>query len=151
HPCTHTHTHSQQHSNRDVSSPSPRPRQKRPPLQTHSTTSRVTHIHTHTHTCYCSYLKPITQAPSEKATAADSLYAQQGKTHTHTHAHTHTLYVMQVDRDSVRSEEHTSELQSHLNLVCRLLLENKQNKQGRAARGARGRGHVPRAVLVCGR
>src|SRR5260370_31682734 len=24
-----------------------------------------------------------------------------------------------------RSEEHTSELQSHLNLVCRLLLENK--------------------------
>src|SRR5260370_29625952 len=27
--------------------------------------------------------------------------------------------------DQVRSEEHTSELQSHLNLVCRLLLENK--------------------------
>src|SRR4029434_11334197 len=26
----------------------------------------------------------------------------------------------------MRSEEHTSELQSHLNLVCRLLLENKQ-------------------------
>src|SRR5260370_31909934 len=25
-----------------------------------------------------------------------------------------------------RSEEHTSELQSHLNLVCRLLLENKK-------------------------
>src|SRR4029434_5991515 len=28
----------------------------------------------------------------------------------------------------VRSEEHTSELQSHLNLVCRLLLENKTRK-----------------------
>src|SRR5260370_12423390 len=27
---------------------------------------------------------------------------------------------------SVRSEEHTSELQSHLNLVCRLLLEKKK-------------------------
>src|SRR5260370_9992376 len=27
-----------------------------------------------------------------------------------------------------RSEEHTSELQSHLNLVCRLLLEKKNNK-----------------------
>src|SRR5260370_22085462 len=27
--------------------------------------------------------------------------------------------------DSRRSEEHTSELQSHLNLVCRLLLEKK--------------------------
>src|SRR5260370_20469951 len=28
----------------------------------------------------------------------------------------------------VRSEEHTSELQSHLNLVCRLLLEKKKNR-----------------------
>src|SRR5260370_12451470 len=27
---------------------------------------------------------------------------------------------------AVRSEEHTSELQSHLNLVCRLLLEKKK-------------------------
>src|SRR5260370_25387956 len=27
-----------------------------------------------------------------------------------------------------RSEEHTSELQSHLNLVCRLLLEKKKNE-----------------------
>src|SRR6266571_4105668 len=26
-----------------------------------------------------------------------------------------------------RSEEHTSELQSHVNIVCRLLLEKKQN------------------------
>src|SRR5260370_12326405 len=29
-------------------------------------------------------------------------------------------------RTPTRSEEHTSELQSHLNLVCRLLLEKKQ-------------------------
>src|SRR5260370_14490868 len=28
-----------------------------------------------------------------------------------------------------RSEEHTSELQSHLNLVCRLLLEKKKHKK----------------------
>src|SRR4029434_9706032 len=28
---------------------------------------------------------------------------------------------------TTRSEEHTSELQSHLNLVCRLLLEKKYN------------------------
>src|SRR5438477_12990523 len=27
----------------------------------------------------------------------------------------------------IRSEEHTSELQSHVNLVCRLLLEKKKN------------------------
>src|SRR5260370_30732018 len=30
-------------------------------------------------------------------------------------------------RRATRSEEHTSELQSHLNLVCRLLPEKKQN------------------------
>src|SRR5690242_21439651 len=29
---------------------------------------------------------------------------------------------------SMRSEEHTSELQSHVNLVCRLLLEKKKTK-----------------------
>src|SRR5260370_32427678 len=31
------------------------------------------------------------------------------------------------EREKWRSEEHTSELQSHLNLVCRLLLEKKKN------------------------
>src|SRR5207237_9528806 len=31
-------------------------------------------------------------------------------------------------RINLRSEEHTSELQSHLNLVCRLLLEKKNEK-----------------------
>src|SRR5260370_31525735 len=31
-----------------------------------------------------------------------------------------------------RSEEHTSELQSHLNLVCRLLLEKKKKQVGSA-------------------
>src|SRR5260370_27566087 len=35
-----------------------------------------------------------------------------------------------------RSEEHTSELQSHLNLVCRLLLEKKKHKAATDARGA---------------
>src|SRR5260370_31162852 len=33
---------------------------------------------------------------------------------------------MVVLRPEIRSEEHTSELQSHLNLVCRLLLEKKK-------------------------
>src|SRR5260370_14272774 len=33
------------------------------------------------------------------------------------------------DSAESRSEEHTSELQSHLNLVCRLLLEKKKKKQ----------------------
>src|SRR5207237_10807339 len=31
-----------------------------------------------------------------------------------------------LPREPARSEEHTSELQSHLNLVCRLLLEKKK-------------------------
>src|SRR2546422_2806411 len=31
--------------------------------------------------------------------------------------------------DAVRSEEHTSELQSRLHLVCRLLLEKKKKQQ----------------------
>jgi len=33
-----------------------------------------------------------------------------------------------------RSEEHTSELQSRLHLVCRLLLEKKKNTQSRLVR-----------------
>src|SRR5438477_4361397 len=34
----------------------------------------------------------------------------------------------------MRSEEHTSELQSHVNLVCRLLLEKKKKKNMRQPR-----------------
>src|SRR5438034_4292164 len=33
----------------------------------------------------------------------------------------------------LRSEEHTSELQSHSDLVCRLLLEKKKKKRNRCA------------------
>src|SRR4029434_11354450 len=40
---------------------------------------------------------------------------------THTHAHRNMMALM-----TLRSEEHTSELQSHLNLVCRLLLAKKK-------------------------
>src|SRR2546430_8370316 len=36
-------------------------------------------------------------------------------------------------RRSIRSEEHTSELQSQSNLVCRLLLEKKKKKQSSRA------------------
>src|SRR5260370_14569859 len=34
-----------------------------------------------------------------------------------------------ADCRPIRSEEHTSELQSHLNLVCRLLLEKKKKSK----------------------
>src|SRR6266571_4471233 len=37
-----------------------------------------------------------------------------------------------------RSEEHTSELQSHVNLVCRLLLEKKKKHRSHSLRSAGG-------------
>src|SRR5438034_3994895 len=42
------------------------------------------------------------------------------------HAHAHGIAHRDIKPD--RSEEHTSELQSHSDLVCRLLLEKKKNE-----------------------
>src|SRR2546430_4002597 len=53
----------------------------------------------------------------------------------HRHLNVQRRYVGQVDFISLlrqptrRSEEHTSELQSQSNLVCRLLLEKKKKKE----------------------
>src|SRR5438034_4686706 len=54
----------------------------------------------------------------------------------------------------VRSEEHTSELQSHSELVCRLLLEKKKpqmsrrrSREGRPSPGRRTQ-HPPRLALA---
>src|SRR2546422_2558790 len=44
-----------------------------------------------------------------------------------------------------RSEEHTSELQSRLHLVCRLLLEKKKQHSSKAA----GTTHVRTVASVC--
>src|SRR2546422_23638 len=41
---------------------------------------------------------------------------------------TRMLMMASAPTNSTRSEEHTSELQSRLHLVCRLLLEKKKNK-----------------------
>src|SRR5260370_18030467 len=41
----------------------------------------------------------------------------------------------QAEHEIGRSEEHTSELQSHLNLVCRLLLEKKKQPHSRLQDG----------------
>src|SRR4029077_15956574 len=49
-------------------------------------------------------------------------------------------------RRRARSEEHTSELQSHLNLVCRLLLEKSHDQGGDAARQTMGGGSGKAAV-----
>src|SRR5438046_5472730 len=46
-----------------------------------------------------------------------------------THARTRAFTRVRLRRGTTRSEEHTSELQSLTNLVCRLLLEKKKKKQ----------------------
>src|SRR5260370_26879563 len=48
---------------------------------------------------------------------------------------------------SDRSEEHTSELQSHLNLVCRLLLEKKKKKD-KKKREKREKTHKHNAITM---
>src|SRR3989449_3086173 len=45
------------------------------------------------------------------------------------HAHADGLAHGDLKPENVRSEEHTSELQSRLHLVCRLLLEKKKKKR----------------------
>src|SRR5947207_4729259 len=47
------------------------------------------------------------------------------------HAEVVAIMLAQHRVRSFRSEEHTSELQSHSDLVCRLLLEKKKNKNKR--------------------
>src|SRR5438046_4627097 len=44
-------------------------------------------------------------------------------------SHPHPAFSHQCPADETRSEEHTSELQSLTNLVCRLLLEKKKTRQ----------------------
>src|SRR2546430_9025821 len=43
------------------------------------------------------------------------------------------VVIVSMDARNQRSEEHTSELQSQSNLVCRLLLEKKKKDQARYA------------------
>src|SRR5262252_9965695 len=45
------------------------------------------------------------------------------------HGHAHHPLARDRPRHGPRSEEHTSELQSHSDLVCRLLLEKKKKKK----------------------
>src|SRR5260370_33874625 len=48
-----------------------------------------------------------------------------GRTETFSSDHRSGNWIGDLGELALRSEEHTSELQSHLNLVCRLLLEKK--------------------------
>src|SRR5688572_32758036 len=50
------------------------------------------------------------------------------------------------DGDQLRSEEHTSELQSQSNLVCRLLLEKKKGSRRKATQNRPARSGIPRSL-----
>src|SRR2546430_12220750 len=60
----------------------------------------------------------------------------------------HIIGASPAFRRMMRSEEHTSELQSQSNLVCRLLLEKKKNSSpgGRSRSSAARPSSVPRTV-----
>src|SRR2546422_3939509 len=66
---------------------------------------------------------PATRLRAKAATGFD------GKLILFSHSMTRILFEYVVHSGELRSEEHTSELQSRLHLVCRLLLEKKKKKQ----------------------
>src|SRR5207237_7783815 len=66
------------------------------------------------------FFSSLTSARGSPATAITSAYAPGATTPSS------PLRPSSSAPREVRSEEHTSELQSHLNLVCRLLLEKKK-------------------------
>src|SRR5260370_9025982 len=69
--------------------------------------------------------------PILKNSAHDKKFAEFGGKYSGSDAFVPTaetaLFIL-AGNDLHRSEEHTSELQSHLNLVCRLLLEKKKTQ-----------------------
>src|SRR2546429_2542480 len=57
---------------------------------------------------------------------------------------------LQIARQAMRSEEHTSELQSRLHLVCRLLLEKKKKNKLRCPVDPRSARLSIRLAFFCG-
>src|SRR5690242_21228565 len=62
-----------------------------------------------------------------RAVGRDRLEADPATLPRAAHGRAHVLAQLVERAIEGRSEEHTSELQSHVNLVCRLLLEKKNN------------------------
>src|SRR5258706_1049457 len=63
------------------------------------------------------------RADQPHGSVLDALPVHRGSSHVHVHARSSAVVL--------RSEEHTSELQSLTNLVCRLLLEKKKKHDTR--------------------
>ena len=53
------------------------------------------------------------------------------------------LFIIKSFKKFSRSEEHTSELQSPMYLVCRLLLEKKKQKQNKQKTTTQKKHHTP--------
>src|SRR2546422_8075472 len=64
------------------------------------------------------------------------------------HQPPHHVVHVEPSRALHRSEEHTSELQSRLHLVCRLLLEKKKKLHKRSAHGHDDRDHTTKSSAV---
>src|SRR5256886_8971129 len=82
------------------------------------------------HRCYCFFFLMIRRPPRSTLFPYTTLFRSQG-------ALMAAARIVQTVPDldakfyaATRSEEHTSELQSQSNLVCRLLLEKKKNDIG---------------------
>src|SRR4029434_339125 len=109
----HTHTHERRYT-------LPHPRAHR-------------HTHPHTHRDILHFFLMIRRPPRSTLFPYTTLFRSHTATCTHTHTHTNTLSKTHTHVYNTRSEEHTSELQSHLNLVCRILLEKNTNTKNERA------------------
>src|SRR5256885_8326659 len=70
-------------------------------------------------------------------------YTTLFRSHRHARAQPRGQLLVGIDCNLDRSEEHTSELQSPCNLVCRLLLEKKKKHTARPCRTGVGRSIRP--------
>src|SRR2546422_5414179 len=86
---------------------------------------------------YTTLFRSVLSAPSGggKTTIARALLAERPDVGYSVSATTRPPRPGELDGQA-RSEEHTSELQSRLHLVCRLLLEKKKKLSKRTLRGA---------------
>src|SRR2546422_3835198 len=83
---------------------------------------------------YTTLFRSRDRSRDARGTRAVNTHAQAGGAHAPTVEERRTLRSDEADHASalgwcLRSEEHTSELQSRLHLVCRLLLEKKKKKE----------------------
>src|SRR5437867_7931248 len=95
-----------------------------------------------------SFFLMIRRPPSSTLFPYTTLFRSRRRQHRHLPARAREVRRRQGDRAHQRSEEHTSELQSPYDLVCRLLLEKKKNIQSdrHQERLTQASAYVPRAL-----